>query len=210
MFVLKYLILQGFTINGEPVLDRFIDVKGTFETATRATTRCPPTVLLHIRHETVKHLAHFAVTTDMISEYYVGEASGNLKVIDLEFNIYEEEALESWINKGKKLAEDLCNYDHVVVFVTTHSEPDRGDMWLGEDSSKERNAVTISDVSTGLYYHFTLILTINSQWLNFILGPFNPILNGALLYLLACGSVVKIPRARADLKNGLARQVLCL
>jgi hypothetical protein len=42
-FLLKNIwILQGFTINRKPVLKNFIKVKGTFETAIRATICSPP------------------------------------------------------------------------------------------------------------------------------------------------------------------------
>jgi hypothetical protein len=42
----------------------------------------------------------------------------------------------------------------VVVFITTHTDPDRGDLWLGHDEDNEICAVAIDDVIILLFYYF--------------------------------------------------------
>ena len=78
--MLKYIwFLQGFTINGAPVLKNFIKVKGTFETATKATTCCPLTIIVHVGLLSVEHLAHFSGVEDILAEYNIND--DQLKII---------------------------------------------------------------------------------------------------------------------------------
>jgi len=44
----------------------------------------------------------------------------------------------------------------------THSDPTSGDLWIGQDGDHNPCAASVSHVSTGLFYYFILILTINS------------------------------------------------
>jgi hypothetical protein len=158
--MLKYIwFLQGFTINGAPVLKNFIKVKGTFETATRATTRCPPTIIVHVRLLSVEHLAHFSIVEDILAEYYTKD--DQLKIIDLPINITDNETLEKWNINVSKVVAGLSGYSHVIVFITTHSDPDSGDLWIGQDEHNNPCASSVSFVSTSIFYHFILILTIN-------------------------------------------------
>ena len=57
---------------------------------------------------------------------------------------------------------DLSGYNHVIIFITTHSDPDTGDLWIGEDKRNKPCSAKVSSVSTGLFHHFILILMMYS------------------------------------------------
>lgn len=151
---------QGFTLGGAPVLNKFIKVKGTFETATRATTSCPPTILINIHYFTIDNLAHFVVAKEVLSEYYTDD--NRLQIINMPLDVAYTEAAAKWNTDVTKLVAGLSDYQHVVVFITTHSDPTSGDLWIGQDEDNNPCAASVTYVSTGLFYYFILILTMNS------------------------------------------------
>jgi hypothetical protein len=155
-----YLIfLQGFTINGRPVLDKFVKVLGGFEASIAARVHSPPTVLLHLRLHSITYVAHFTMVEDLLAEYY--SAGNKLKVLDLPFNVREDKATAEWSKDAAKLISELSGFRHVVVFVTTHSVPDNGDLWLGNDRSNKPCAALVDNMSANLFYHFILIFTVS-------------------------------------------------
>jgi hypothetical protein len=195
--------LQGFTIDGAPVLDNFLKVRGIFETATSATVLSPPTLLLHFCLYSINRIAHFTMVDQLLGEYYQDD---RLRVIDIPFDVGHEQVRDKWDRNAAKLIASLGRYRHVVAFVTTYSDPDTGDLWLGQDQNNEVCATTVGNVS-GSFDDFHLVLTLISQWVEVILEPFKAQLAGSIFFLLACGSVVNNSDAFADLRLGLARYV---
>jgi hypothetical protein len=154
------VFLQGFTINGRPVLNSFLKVKGTFETSIGARVFSPPTVLLHLHHHSIKYLGHFTIVEKLLSEYYSDD--NPLNIIDIPFNVGHDQAVKKWSHEITNTVARLSQlpHKHVIVFITTHSHPDNGDLWLGLDENDERCATTVRNVSAT--YHFIQILTMNS------------------------------------------------
>lgn len=136
--------LQGFTIDGAPILTKFLKVRGSFEVASSAAVLSPPTLLLHFRLDSIHHVAHFTLVDHLLHEYYRDD---RLRVIDLPFNVGNDQASDKWDGKAAKLIAGLAKYRHVVAFVTTHSDPDTGDLWLGQDENNETCATTVVNVS---------------------------------------------------------------
>jgi len=100
----------------------------------------------------------------MAEYYFRGETK--LQVFDIPFNITNEQSLDKWNFDAAERLRGISRYEHVVVFVTTHSDPDRGDLWAGQSGpknhAKDPCAITVQDVSTSLFCHFALMLTVNS------------------------------------------------
>ncbi len=68
----------------------------------------------------------------LMAEYY-HEDDSQLLVLDMPFNFGSDQDVEKWnVNAAKCLA-NISHYSHVVIFVTTHSDPNRGDLWFGYD-----------------------------------------------------------------------------
>ena len=133
-------------------------MKGTFETATRATTRFSSAVLIHLCLPSISHTLPFDVTQATLSEYY---PKGNLKIIDLPFNLVDGQKEAAWEKEVESVIADHFKCDLVFFFITNHSSLDTGDLWLGKVSPGKPIAALVSDVSTILFYHFILILIIN-------------------------------------------------
>jgi hypothetical protein len=108
---------------------------------------------------TLDHFAHFNTSTEVLREYYKNEHQKKLKIVDVPFNLGDDQALANWKDYVKEVVANLSGCSQVVVFVTTHSDPNSGDLWLGYDNSGRRWAGAVGSVSTSLFYHFILILT---------------------------------------------------
>ena len=152
-------IYKGFTIGGKPVLKTFLKVEGFFETSLSAKVISPPTILIHLRLHSIRHISHFTIVDQLLSEFY---SDNSLRVVDLPFDVGSNQAAAKWNDGITELVTGLPGYKHVVVFITTHTDPDTGDLWLGQDERGESCATTITNVSTGLSYLIILILTMNS------------------------------------------------
>jgi hypothetical protein len=137
--------LQGFTLNGKPVLNTFLTVNGAFQQSISARILTPPTILLHFYLESISHTAHFTLTENLVGEYYSSE--DKLEVCNLPFNIRDERGVATWNKEASKLVAGLSGYSHVIVFITTHSVPTNGDLWIGKDNDNEGIAVTVDNVS---------------------------------------------------------------
>ena len=132
-----------------PVLKHFLEVKGTFETATNATVKSPPTILAHFHLSSIQHTAHFTIVEQLMAEYY-HEDNSQLLVLDMPFNFQSDQDVEKWNVSAAKYLANIPHYSHVVIFVTTHSDPDRGDLWFGYDKENRPCAAPANEVS-GLF-----------------------------------------------------------
>jgi len=132
-----YIILfwQGFTINGNPLLNSFPKVKEGFEVAFNATIHCPSTLFLHFHLHSIKHILHFTIMDQVLSEYYIGDS--RLKVVDIPFNVPDIDDLKEWNDYTSQQVANLSSldYHHVIVFITMHSNSDREDLWIGEEDT---------------------------------------------------------------------------
>jgi hypothetical protein len=95
----------------------------------------------------------------LLAEYY--SAGNKLKVLDLPFNVGEDKAVAEWSKDATKLISELSGFRHVVVFVTMHSVPDNGDLWLGNNRSNKPCTALVDNMSANLFYHFILIFTVS-------------------------------------------------
>ena len=96
----------------------------------------------------------------MAEYYHAGDC--RLLVMDMPFNVGHDEALDKWNLDAAERMREVSLHNHVVVFVTTHSDPNLGDLWLGLDKNNKACAAKVDNVSTDLFYHFILIFTMNS------------------------------------------------
>ena len=116
--------------------------------ATNAKVQCPATVLLHFHLHSIRHLAHFTIVHQLLAEYYPDGDDNGLHVVDIPYNVGHRQAVKKWAADAARLIDGLWQYKHTVVFVTTHSDPDTGDLWLGQDEADESCATTVGKVST--------------------------------------------------------------
>lgn len=155
MFLFNF-IRKGFTIGGQPVLKSFLKVEGFFEASLSTKVVSPPTILIHLHLHSIRHVSHFTIVDQLLSEYY---SDDSLRVVDLPFNVGTNQAAVKWNDDVTKLVSGLPGYKHAVIFITTHTDPDTGDLWLGQDERGESCATTVTNVRAG--YLIMVILTIN-------------------------------------------------
>jgi hypothetical protein len=98
----------------------------------------------------------------VFTEYFI--ANKLLKIMDMPFNVGHDRAAINWHNVVTKHMAALSGFgfEHMIIFITTHSDPRNGDLWLGKDELGENCAAKVTNASTSLFYHFILILTMNS------------------------------------------------
>ena len=133
-----------------PVLNSFLKVHGAFETATSARVHSPPIILLHIRLHSIKLNSHFTMVAELLSEYF--HNNNQLQVIDMPFNVGHNQAVPEWSKAAAKVVKEVSGFSHVVIFVTTHLVPKFGDLWLGNDPTRNKPcAATVSNVSAALF-----------------------------------------------------------
>ena len=145
IFIYLFIYSQGFTIGGQPILNSFLKVKGTFGTSISAKVYSPPTILIHLRLESVIFVAHFKIVEQLLSEYY--SADNPLTVRDLPFDLGNDRDAAKWSSDLQRLVAGLPLHRHVIIFVTTHSDPESGDLWLGKDKEGCDIATNVSNVS---------------------------------------------------------------
>lgn len=124
----------------------------------------PPTILVHLRLYSITHTSHFKIVEDLLSEYYpINNPTNNpLTVIDMPFNVGNDRASAQWSSDVAARVADLSGFKHVIIFITTHSDPERGDLWLGQDERGEICAAPVGNVCNNIFYYFLLILSICS------------------------------------------------
>lgn len=116
--------------------------------ATNAKVQSPPTTLIHFHLDSIPHLAHFSVVHQTLAEYYIMGDDDSLHVVDLPFNVGHRRAVKKWSADASRLVAGLSRYKHTFVFITTHSDPETGDLWLGKDENSENIAAAVGEVSS--------------------------------------------------------------
>ena len=71
-------------------------------------------------------------------------------MLNLTFNILHDKAAADWRTVTKELIAGLFNFEHIIIFIIIHSNPNSGDLWLGEEGGKPLAGQT-SEVSTDLF-----------------------------------------------------------
>lgn len=118
--------------------------------ATNAKVQSPPTAIIHFHLDSIRHLAHFTIVHQVLAEYYSEGDDDRLRLVDIPYNVGHRRAVQKWNTDAAELMAGLSQYKHTIVFVTTHSDPDTGDLWLGQDEANENCAATVGEVSSCL------------------------------------------------------------
>jgi hypothetical protein len=152
-------------MNGKPILNNFLKVAGTFELTAGATVQSLPTILIHIKLNSIPYISHFTETRKGLIEFY--HNTNQLHIMEMPFNITNSRAAGKWNNEVAIWIVNLSGYMHVIIFATTHSVPDNGDLWLGGIEPRKPIATTVANVIIYLFIylffcHIIQILTVNS------------------------------------------------
>ncbi|KAI6004462.1 hypothetical protein F5J12DRAFT_783437 [Pisolithus orientalis] len=158
----------GFYLSGKPVLKHPLVVIGGFEHATTSEVAGNSTAIIHLHLESLE-LGHAPQDTYHFSQ--------------LPFNFATEESRAAYDTAASKLASSLTTFPKVVIFLTTHTDEDRGDLFSGME-----NKVPIATEVFEL------------QFLQGLLLPLSNIVKGGDLIFFVCGSTVRKEQSFQGLK----------
>ncbi|KAI5996824.1 hypothetical protein F5J12DRAFT_785251 [Pisolithus orientalis] len=162
----------GFYLSGKPVLKHPLVVIGGFEHATTSEVAGNSTAIIHLHLESLE-LGHAPVHIlhTMLQGYFTQDT---YHFSQLPFNFATEESRAAYDTAASKLASSLTTFAEVVIFLTTHTDEDRGDLFSGME-----NKVPIATEVFEL------------QFLHGLLLPFSNIVKGGDLIFFVCGSTVR-------------------
>ncbi|KAG1736067.1 hypothetical protein EDD22DRAFT_852300 [Suillus occidentalis] len=177
--------------NGAPVLDRFLPINGALEVSERAEISSAPVLFIHLI------LVDFTVSGSpmefvhtFLKSYYTG---GGLAYLDVVYDIGTDEKLDPYRNQVRKMIRGLKNsfaWERVVIGVSTHTDEDYGDPFIGYEDTKEYHSTGVND------------------FLEIILQPWQGIIDHAqesYLWMLCCGSLVNNKDSFHGLQEAVVR-----
>ncbi|KAI5984399.1 hypothetical protein F5J12DRAFT_787580 [Pisolithus orientalis] len=124
--------LQGFYLSGKPVLKHPLVVTGGFEHATTSEVAGNSTAIIHLHLESLE-LGHAPVHIlhTMLQGYFTQDT---YHFSQLPFNFATEESRAAYDTAASKLASSLTTFAKVVIFLTTHTDEDRGNLFSGTEN----------------------------------------------------------------------------
>ncbi|KAI6151116.1 hypothetical protein BKA82DRAFT_4013681 [Pisolithus tinctorius] len=171
----------GFYLSGKPVLKHPLVVIGGFEHATTSEVAGNSTAIIHLHLESLE-LGHAPVHIlhTMLQGYFTQDT---YHFSQLPFNFATEGSRAAYDTAASKLASSLTTFAKVVIFLTTHTDEDRGDLFSGME-----NKVPIATEVFEL------------QFLQGLLLPLSNIVKGGDLIFFVCGSTVRKEQSFQGLK----------
>ncbi|KAI6165136.1 hypothetical protein EDD17DRAFT_1506010 [Pisolithus thermaeus] len=118
-------LLWGFYSQGQPVLARPPLIQGTFQHAISGQVASLPTALVHLHLDNLE-LGH--------PQPYFSEKSYLFS--HLPFNLATEQSLVNYEKAAMDLTHSLSSFSRVVIFLTTHRDEERGDLFAGHLDGK--------------------------------------------------------------------------
>ncbi|KAI5996453.1 hypothetical protein F5J12DRAFT_785423 [Pisolithus orientalis] len=156
-------------------------VIGGFEHATTSEVAGNSAAIIHLHLESLE-LGHAPVHIlhTMLQGYFTQDT---YHFSDLPFNLATKESRAAYDTATSELASSLTTFAKVVIFLTTHTNEDRGDLFSGME-----NKVPIATEVFEL------------QFLQGLLLPFSNIVKGGDLIFFVCGSTVRKEESIQGLK----------
>ncbi|KIK18555.1 hypothetical protein PISMIDRAFT_14265 [Pisolithus microcarpus 441] len=172
--------MKGFYSQGLPVLAHPPLVQGTFQHATSSQVASLPTALVHLHLDGLQ-VGHAQVNMmDSYFQPYFPKSSYHFS--HLAFNLTTEESLRAYEKEAMDLTHFLSSFSRVVLFLTTHSDEERGDLFAGQIDGKP-------------------VASKVSECLQLLFNPLTRIVRGADIIFNVCGSVVTVQESFNDLKE---------
>lgn len=170
----------GFYSQGLPVLAHPPLVQGTFQHATSSQVASLPTALVHLHLDGLQ-VGHAQV--NMMDSYFQPYfPKGSYHFSHLAFNLTTQESLLAYEKEAMDLTHFLSSFSRVVLFLTTHSDEERGDLFSGQIDGKP-------------------VASKVSECLQLLFNPLTKIVRGADIIFNVCGSVVTVQESFNDLKE---------
>ncbi|KAI6028113.1 hypothetical protein EDC04DRAFT_2605847 [Pisolithus marmoratus] len=170
----------GFYSQGKPVLSEPPVITGGFQHAINSQVAPHSTALIHLHLENLM-VGHTQINMihSLLQPYF---PKRRYQFSQLPFNLTTQESMDAYQSAAFDLANSLSSYQSVILFLTTHSDEERGDLFVGIVDEQ----TVASEVFEVLQALFT---------------PFTQIIRVAHIFFNVCGSVVTVK----DSFNGLKK-----
>ncbi|KAI5989257.1 hypothetical protein EDD15DRAFT_2370695 [Pisolithus albus] len=177
----------GFYSEGIPILAHPPVVQGSFQHAISSQVASLPTALVHLHMDNLEvgH-AQVNIMNSYLQPYF---PQGSYQFSQLPFNLATQESLHDYEKAAMDLAHSLSSFSRVVLFLTTHSDEERGDLFSGEVDGKP-------------------IASKVSECLQVLFHPLTKIVKGADVIFNVCGSVVTVQDSFDDLKEAAHKSMI--
>ncbi|KAI6017496.1 hypothetical protein EDC04DRAFT_2608042 [Pisolithus marmoratus] len=181
----------GFYSKKKPVLSTPPIIPGGFQYAMTSQVAPLPTALVHLYlegiHQDIGH-PQVAMLHSFLQAYF---PEGDYNFSQLPFNLGTPESMEAYEKEASHLANTLGAYSKVVLFLTTHSDEDRGDLFIGYINNKPVASKTL-------------------EFLQLLLSPLSKVVDGADIIFYVCGSMVTNPQSFNGVKEVAQQSSLLL
>ncbi|KAG1758868.1 hypothetical protein EDD22DRAFT_908473 [Suillus occidentalis] len=170
--------------NHVPILTVPATISSHIESTSRSQVCSDPILILHFILKTLEPFASCArVMRDVVQPF---TPEGNMEYHEIVFDIGTSDKVLKHARSMKKLVDRfrLVQYGRVEVFVFTHSETSRGDIWGGfEDEPKGRRQASVR--SEPVSY------TVSDFFRGLFAGGIEQYVKGSTLWVLACGHMLR-------------------
>ncbi|KAI5997739.1 hypothetical protein EDC04DRAFT_2612509 [Pisolithus marmoratus] len=153
----------GFYSQGKPVLSEPPVITGGFQHAINAQVAPHSTALIHLHLENLE-VGHAQVNMihSLLQPYF---PKGRYQFSQLPFNLTTQESLGVYQSAAFNLATSLSSYQSVILFLTTHSDEERGDLFAGFVDGVTA-ASEVSEVLQALFTPFPQIIKVAHIFFN--------------------------------------------
>jgi hypothetical protein len=147
-------ILQGFFRDAQPVLPFFLPVRVQLETSKRSEISASHILIIHFK--LVDHVTTGS-PVDIIHQFLAPYFPyGGLRKLDVVFDLGTPFKVKGYNEKCMELAKDVIEQDYyksVCIVITTHTDDDRGDPFIGRKQGDKSGYVSSSvpEVSSLLF-----------------------------------------------------------
>ncbi|KAG1857863.1 hypothetical protein C8R48DRAFT_775325 [Suillus tomentosus] len=186
---------------GTPILTVPATINGHVEMSSRSQV-CSDSVL--ILHFVLKGLQPSGSPAPIMREALEPYGpNGTIQYHEIIFDFGTDEKLDTHVKSMTKLVDEVrrCQYERVEVFIYTHSETVRGDIWGGfeNDTSigKGRNKV----ITPGE----PVAYSVDDFFAGLFVGGIEDHIQGATLWMLVCGHIIREPLAFKSFKGCVKR-----
>ncbi|KAG1769684.1 hypothetical protein EV702DRAFT_1202713 [Suillus placidus] len=182
---------------GTPVLAVPATIHGHIEMASRSQISSNPILVLHFVLTTLDPVGSPAAMMQHKLRPY--RPKDSLQFHEIIFDIGTDEKADRHAESMKTLVDrlKLLEYERVEVFIYTHSETVRGDIWGGfaadEFAGRGKHRITISGDPVAY--------TVDDFFAGLFVGGIEDYVRGATLWMLICGHTVRMPNSFKMLKT---------
>ncbi|KAI5992327.1 hypothetical protein EDC04DRAFT_2613650 [Pisolithus marmoratus] len=140
-----------------------------------------PTALFHLHLDTLES-GHSQVSMlhSFLKAYF---PEGGYHFSQLPFNLATPKSMDIYQQAASKLADTLSPYSRILLFLTTHSDEDRGGLFAGYNITNEPVAFKVF------------------EFLQLLLKPLSQIITSADMLFYVCGSIVTKEKSFKGLKK---------